>query len=416
MPSVESVPSSAKATSGVRGQFVQGGWVRVLGVVGLVVAVGWLVLFRSDPLGTFSGLDLKRNRGHTDHVAHVGETRLFPSLGPKMWRVPALELFRRLTPAEIDALPPDLKTYGHSFPQDMNFYPGYPPARPLVMNFPHVPRVYPPGVYLVAAPAAFLFHHGFISFGASNRLFLAVLAFSWFAAVLAWTAWWRVAPPSLARQLLAAVVVVYSYYWAMEGFYDVVAVALVSLGFEAARRRRHELASFSGGLAVLVHPRLFMLAPSIAAEFVPAARAWRKLSGAQRAWFVGGVVLFLGALGFAYLIQSTVTLHAVKQPPNPVFPGRGPWLPVTSYWAVILGFTALLLREGSRRDAVTVLFGGLAFGTQRYFAPWYWLPMLPWAMAPAPAADGSLELSKTAALARVAVVVLFFVASNAQRW
>ena len=67
-------------------------------------------------------------------------------------------------------------------------------------------------------------------------------------------------------------------------------------------------------------------------------------------------------------------------------------------------------------DAVTVLFGGLAFGTQRYFAPWYWLPMLPWAMAPAPSAEGSLRMSKLGAAARVIVVVGFFVASNAQRW
>jgi hypothetical protein len=396
--------------------FARGGWVRVVGAVGLVVAMGYLVLFRTDPLGTFTGLDLKRNRGHTDHVAHVGETRLFPSLGPTMWRVPALTLFRRLTPAEIEVLPPDLKMYAHAFPQDMQYVPGYPPTRPLVLNFPHVPRCYPPGVYLLAAPSALFYHYGLISFGASNRLFLAVLALTWFAAVLAWTAWWRVSPPSIPRQLAAAVVVGYSYYWTMEGFYDIAAVALTSLAFEAARRRKHALGSFSGGLAVLVHPRLFMLAPPIAWEFLPAARAWRTLPGRERALLVAGVVLFVAALGFAYMIQATVSLHAVKQPPNPVCPGRGPWLPVVAYAAVILGFTALLWREGSRLDAVTVLFGGLAFGTQRYLAPWYWLPMLPWAMAPAPQTDGSAKMSKTAALARFVVVVMFFVASNAQRW
>ena len=419
--SVETKPSSpegdaAPAAAGLRGLFARGGWVRVLGVVGLVVALGYLVLFRTDPLGTFTGLDLKRNRGHTDHVAHVGETRLFPSLGPTLWRVPALTLFRRLTPAEIDALPADLRTYGHAFPQDMQFMPGYPPSRPLVLNFPHVPRCYPPGVYLFAAPSALLYHLGLISFGASNRLFLAVLALTWFAAVLAWTAWWRVSPPSVVRQLLAAVVVVYSYYWTMEGFYDIAAVALTSLAFEAGRRRKHALGSFSGGLAVLVHSRLFMLAPPIAAEFLPAARAWRRLSSRERALLVGGVVLFVAALGFAYMIQATVSLHAAKQVPSPVCPGRGPWLSVVTYAAVILGFTALLFREGSRLDAATVLFGGLAFGTQRYLAPWYWLPMLPWAMAPAPSGDGSLKMSKTAAAARVVVVVMFFVASNAQRW
>jgi hypothetical protein len=396
--------------------FAGGGWVRVLAAAALVVAFAHLVLFRADPLGTFSGLDLKRKRGHTDHVAHVGETRLFPSLGPVMWRVPALELFRRLTPAEIEALPDDLRTYAHIFPQDMQFVPGYPPTRPIVLNFPHVPRVYPPGVYLFGAPSAVLYQFGLISFGASNRLFLAVLALAWFAAVLAWTRSWREAKPSLGRQLGTAIVVFYSYYWTMEGFYDIGAVALASIAFEAGRQRRPGLASFSSGLSVLVHPRLFMLAPPLLAEFWPALRRFRELTPRERALVVAGVVCFAGAVAFAYMIQSTVTLHAIKQPPNPLIPGRGPWYLVVGFWGLILALVLLLLREGSRLDALTVLIGGLAFGTQRYFAPWYWLPMLPWALSPAPSATGSLRMSKTAAAARAIIVVLFFVASNAQRW
>jgi hypothetical protein len=384
--------------------------------MGLVVALGYLVLFRTDPLGTFTGLDLKRKRGHTDHVAHVGETRLFPRLGPPMWRIPALELFRRLTPAEIEALPADLRTYAHAFPQDMQFVPGYPPSRPLVMNFPHVPRVYPPGVYLFGAPSAFLYHYGFISFGASNRLFLALLALSWFVAVLAWTRWWRESQPSFLRQVGAAVIVGYSYYWTMEGFYDIAAVALVSLALEAGRQKRAGWAAFSGGLSVLVHPRLFMLAPAIGGEFWSALRSWQKLAWRERALFVAGALCFLGAAAFAYTIQTTVTLHAAKQVPNPLLPGHGPWWSIAGYWGTIVLLACLLFREGSRMDAVTVLFGGLAFGTQRYFAPWYWLPMLPWAMAPAPSAEGSLRMSKLGAAARVIVVVGFFVASNAQRW
>jgi hypothetical protein len=412
-PTRERRSSFGRSLSGLLGR---GAWVRALGVVGLVVAFGFLTLFRSDPLGTFSGLDLVRKRGHTDHVAHVGETRLFPHLGPRMWHVPALELFRRLTPAEIEALPSDVRTYGRVFPQDMQFVPGYPASRPLVLNFPHVPRVYPPGVYLFAAPSSFLYHYGLISFGAANRLFLAILALTWFAAVLAWTRWWREAPPSIARQLGAAVVVVYTYYWTMEGFYDIAAVALVSIAFEAGRKQKPGLAAFSGGLSVLVHSRLFMLGPAIAAEFLPGLRRFRSLGWRERALFVAGVGCFLGALCFAYMIQKTVSLHAAKQVPNPLLPGHGPWFVFAVYWGTVAVLAGLLWREGSRLDALTVLLGGLAFGTQRYFAPWYWLPMLPWAMAPAPSATGSLAMSRTAAAARVIVMVGFFVASNAQRW
>src|SRR5262249_11001987 len=152
-------------------------------------------------------------------------------IGAEMWRTPAAELFRRLTPAELAALPADVQAHTRVFPNDTHFVPGYAPDRPLVMNFAHVPRTYPPPVFLPGAPSALLSHSGLIWFGASTRLFLALLVGSWSALRLAWTAPWAVAKPSLLRQVLTAAALGYTWYWAMEGFYDVCAVALTAVGF-----------------------------------------------------------------------------------------------------------------------------------------------------------------------------------------
>lgn len=388
---------------------------RSLAWVGLVAALLHLVAFRDDPTGTLQGIDWKRKRGHTDHVAHVGETRAFPLLGLEMWKVPAEKLFRRLTPEEIAKLPGDVQAHTRIFAKDTHFVPSYPPDRPLVMNFAHVPRVYPPGVFLFGAVPAFLYHHGLISFGASNRVFLATLALAWFGAVLAWCSSWRTESPSFVEQLLTAVIAGYSWYWAMEGFYDVGAVALASLGLDAARRQRHGSACLLSGLAVITHPRLLLLVPLFLAVFWSAARAFRSLDRRAQAAALGGAVLFAGGLAYALIIQGVVSLHAQVQPLNPTRP-TGQWLFVV-YATTLVVLVVLLLRQRSRLEAVVVAFAGLAFSTQRYLAPWYWLPILPWIAAPPLLANGATKaLTRTALGARVLVLVLFFVASNIQRW
>lgn len=399
----------------LRASLTNGAWVRWLAYLGLLAAFVHLVGFRSDPTGTLDGIDGKRRRGHTDHVAHVGEARAFATFGPVMWQVPAEKLFRRLTPEEIAALPADVQAHTRIFPKDTHFVPGYPPDRPLVMNFAHVPRVYPPGVFLFGGPPALLYHYGLISFGASNRVFIGILAVCWFAAVLAWTSSWRTLPPSIVRQLLTAVIAGYSWYWTMEGFYDVGAVALAAVGLEAARRERFGLACLACGLSVMVHPRLLMLAPLLAVVFSFAARARRRLTSGEKLATLGGALLFAGGLAYALIIQRVVSLHALAQPPSPVRPGAHPLFFV--YALMLATCVVLLARQRSWLDAVVVAFGALAFSSQRYLAPWYWLPVLPWAMAPALAEHGALRsLTKTAAVTRVLLVAVFFVASNILRW
>lgn len=391
---------------------------RGIACLGLLAACVHLTLPSNDPTGTLAGIDFTRNRGHTDHVAHVGETRLFPRVGLDLWRVPAETLFRRLTPSELERLPQDVRTHTGVFPKDTHFVSGYPADRPLVMNYAHLPRCYPPGVFLVGAPSALLYHYGLISFSASNRLFIALLVFAWFIGVWAWTAPWREQAPSILRQLLTVFVAGYCWYWAMEGFYDVFSVGVASLGFEATRKQKHGLACICAGLAILIHPRLLMIGPLYAVTFIAAARAFRTLSPGARSGMALGAVLFAAGVAFALWIQSTVVQHAVGQAASVVHPGREPLAIMVAYAMIIVGLAALLYKRGYRLDAAVLLCAGLAFSSQRYLKPWYWLPMLPWAMASIHHARASerFTLPSLAAVARVSVVVMFYFSCISSRW
>lgn len=396
--------------------YARGAWVRGVGYLGLLAALIHLTsVRRADPTGTLAGIDFARNRGHTDHVAHVGETRIFPRVGLDLWRIPAEKLFRRLTPAELEHLPLDVQTHTRVFPDDTHAVPGFAADRPLVMNYAHIPRCYPPGVFLLGAPSALLYHFGLISFSASNRLFITLLIFGWFAAVFAWTASWSDIQPTVLRQCLTVFIAGYAWYWAMEGFYDVFAVGVASLGVEALRKQRSASACFYFGLAVVIHSRLLMLGPLCAFAFLSAAQSFRTLTASGRVLSVLGAVLFGIGLLFALLIQQTLVLHAAAQVISVVHPG-GQWFILAGYTAILIALAALLYSRGSRLDALIVLFAGVAFSSQRYLKPWYWLSILPWAMVSVQAPDPRrFTMPALGNIARVLVLALFYFACIASR-
>jgi hypothetical protein len=421
--------------------------VRLLAVLGFAVALLFLIVFSKDPTGTLTG-------GHTDHVAHVGETRGVTAVGITLWRQPAVTLFRRLTTDELTLQSADLREYAVEHASDIHYVASFAPDRPLVMNFAHLPRCYPPGVFLVALPSAFALHVGWLSFSNANRLFLALLALFWLVGVFAWTAHWDASISrrwSVLRELLTVGIAAYVWYWAMEGFYDVAAVALASWAqMMASDRRRFGVSTLLWGLAAIVHSRMLALLPLALLPSLGALLQWKWQSNRGRAAWLVGAALLLGALCFAVWIQPTVALHAASAASfkNVLRPnGGGPLWVVLAYGVLLLYLTRRLWSTHARVDAATVLFMGLAFASQRYLVSWYWLLALPWAFtAPLsianfgvanfglanfwPRAHASVQgnvdaigstkaasavMSSTQVIARSMVVLVFYLACQAAR-
>jgi hypothetical protein len=390
-----------------------GRWVSVMGLAGVLLAAIFLLVFRREPTGTIAG-------DYDDHVAHIGETRVVSTIGTRLWRIPSLELFRPLTSEEVDRLPADVRAHALLHRPDVQLVPTFPSDRPLVINYPHLPRCYPPGVFLASAPSALLYHFGVLSFGDANRSYLALLALAWLLALRAWTASWRDSPPSPARQLATAGVAAYAWYWALNGFYDLWAIAFASMGFAAARERRFGAAALMLGLSAFIHPRLLILTPLFVIVAFATAREWRRLGGAAQVAVAGGALLLASAYAFAIAIQGTVRLHAISHQSANVIRLGGGSLPIAlAYSAFIAGLVFALWRKNERWDALFVLFAAAAFSSQRYLCPWYWLPILPWALMPSlrPSSDQKATAASPAlaTFARVTVTGLFFVASNIER-
>ena len=379
--------------------------VRLAALVAWSLAVAYLALASAHPSGTPSG-------GHTDHVAHIGEVRILPRVGLDIWTVPLGDLFPTMKKEDHAGLPPDMRAYAEQFPGDVLSVPGFPADRPLVTNYTHLPRCYPPGVFLFASPSAFLHSAGALGFAQANRLFLAILMSTWLGFVFACTSSWREVKVSLGRELGLVAASAYLAYWSIEGMYDVIAIAAAAYGIEYTRREEHGKSALAWGVATLVHSRLLALGPLFAYAAFRGVKAWPRSTRAERAQLVGGGALYAGALAFAALIQPTVARNAAVQPHriNLFHPLHGPVWSDALYGVIVTGAAIALWRRGHRWDGALVGFAAVAFATQRYLTPWYWLLVLPWALGPA---REQVSSPRVRAIAQIALTVLFFVGSVA---
>lgn len=361
-----------------------------------------LALFRTEPTGTVSA-------EYTDHIAHIGEARALVRMGLNLWRIPSASVFAQLSPEERSALPPDLRAYAEREPKDVRRVPGFLSNAPLVLNYTHLPRCYPPGAALVAAPSAFLYHMGAVSFSSANRIFLGVLAALWLIAMLVVIAPWEGEKPSWPRMALTSIVALYMLYWSQEGFYDFAAVAAGIVGVALQRNRQFGYAALGWGLAVLIHSRLLGLLPLASLSMLEAVRAWPQEKVKQRAAFALGLTCFVGALAFAALIQPVVQLHSANAAGlrNILRPESGNIVIPILYAGLVLGLGSALVRAKSYVDAVVVVGVGAAFVLQRYVCPWYWLLIVPWSIS---AQRDGLAMLKVEAYARTAMTTVFIAA------
>jgi hypothetical protein len=371
------------------------------GVVGVwLMAMIYLCAFQTAPTGTL-------DPWYSDPHGHIAETRIFPRIGRALWTTPVVTLFPTLTPAEIAALPADLRA---CVADGLVFaVPGFPADRPLAITWSQNPRTYPPGVFVIAAPSAVLYHWGLISFSASNRLFIAILLAAWLATVWTVTASWREHPPSPVRIALSAVGAGFLLYWGLEGMYDVTAIALGAVAFECARREKFGMSCLAFGAATIVHARLLALSPIFAFAFLGALRSWRSSTTIERLALGTGTALFGATLAFAAWIQPALKqLTNVDSYTNIYRPTVGPPLVVLGFACTIAALAAYAWRKNERWDAAMLLFCMCAFASTRYLAAWHWLLVLPWALGPAFA---QVRSARAVGLVRLAAAVLCFAGS-----
>jgi hypothetical protein len=128
---------------------------------------------------------------------------------------------------------------------------------------------------------------------------------------------------------------------------------------------------------------------------------------------VVGSLTVVAALSFAVAIQGTVRLHALNVASanfSALRPSAQAVVLPTIYAVIVAALAVAMWRANARVDAVTAVFFGAAFASQRYLGPWYWLSIIPWTL---PITTDTRQVSSNAVgFAKVAMTAIIVLASD----
>ncbi|PTL82279.1 hypothetical protein [Vitiosangium sp. GDMCC 1.1324] len=316
----------------------------------------------------------------SDQVSHMSAALLLGECGTRLWSQPAGQLMRRYSTEELRQLPDDLRP--HVKPGiDLFVRPGGPLDKPLVLNWPRLPRPYPPGALVLAAPTALAYHFTSLSFSSATRLLdLSYLLYAHvgFFFLLCWLLAGRGQPSALG---LLGGLLLYSesIHWALEGFYDVALLAPLALCGHFLFQRRGLAALVCYCAAAFIHYRAYFFAPLALYALYLAARDWKQRPWGARQWLALGAITVLGGaslytfwLTWPWLTRFPLT-NVLQRPERPAI------------WHVLLtsGMAAAALFY-ARAWMDLALTGWVAWMSTRIYQtqPWHVLSLLMWLALP----------------------------------
>ena len=266
-------------------------WALTLTLVSLLAWGGWVV---QDDCHPYRDLGCGKS---TDHFSHMNTGRLFMKVGIDIWRKPLRDNGRPLTPAERAALPADLQ---RANPADIGgTFPGWPADKPFVSSWNFNPRFHPPGDMVLTAPVALLYSFTDLSFSGANLLlillFLGYAHIPIYLLLRGMSGRPRLAPAGL---LVGSFVYLTVIHWALEGFYESIAIAPLLLSARALVRDRGLQAIAWFSLAASLHFRALFFAPLALCGLYLVIRRRQWGTWTRRDW---GLVAVTAALSAAVL-------------------------------------------------------------------------------------------------------------------
>jgi hypothetical protein len=342
---------------------------------------------------------------YTDHFSHMNAARAFARVGLAIYRKGAAELAPEVDYATRKQLPEDVRL-GGSYTGGIYALPGMPVDKPWVTSWSTIARPYPPGDLLVVAPSAFLYERGVLSFARANALLVALfvlyahVGYYVLARILDREQSWRTPVLALGALLLYAE----ATRSALEGFYDVAAIAPLLLAFEYLRERRALAASVAYAAAAFVHYRVFFFAPlpMYAVWVFLADRQWRALRARDAVAIATGLALAAATLGVFVILLPTLRSMEMINPVNvSVFGWRSP--AVQTFAFVTLLALAPMVAARAWLDAAILAWMAFMCASLRQTMIWHVVIMLPWIVAPV--IQGRRDASETVRAARMLFVV-----------
>jgi hypothetical protein len=351
-------------------------WAATLTLVSLLVWGGWELRNDCHP---FRDLSCGKS---TDHFSHMNTGRLFMKVGIDIWREPLNSHGRPLTDAERAALPADLQ---RANPADIGgTFDGWPADKPFVSSWSFNPRFHPPGDMVLTAPVALLYSFTDLSFSGANLLL--ILLFLGYAHIPIYLLLRgiggrpRLAPAGL---LVAAFVYLTVVHWALDGFYESIAIAPLVLSALALVRDLglQAIACFSH--RAILHFRAVFFAPLALCGLylVVKGRQWRAWTRRDHGLLAVTAALSVAVLGPFALLWPHLQDIPVTTSISPSADGFSLLGVLPFVVVVVVGAAAF---ASARAWLDLAVLGWLTVMLLSLHEAYYWdmLTLLAWLMAP----------------------------------
>jgi hypothetical protein len=321
------------------------------------------------PWGGLSGL-------FADHFSHMNAARIFTVCGTCVWRTPVQRLFPYYPLEERWRLPDDIGPYVNST-TDIYAVPGWAPDKPVISAWAALPRPYPPGALVLAAPVAAAYHLTPLSFRGANRLM--VLLYVLYAHVglyfLLRGLLTREEQPSALGLLGGVILCAELVHWSLEGFYDVALLAPLVLCGYYLRHQRGLAALVCYCAAAFIHFRAYFLAPLAIYAAYLTLRNWRREPWGRGQWAAVAAVAVLGgaSLYTFWLIWPALPHFPLTNPLRD--PGNKAWLPLLLVSGVA---AAALIHARAWLDVALLSWLGVVLSRVVQIMPWHVMVLMMW--------------------------------------
>ena len=308
-----------------------------------------------------------------DHVSHIGSTLLFLDKGFRVFSHTQRELCDRpLAPGEAEAAYARVH-FPHFAPSDWCGI--HTTDRAFHVNWIHIVKPYPLGLYLYTLPEAGLFlagvrEHALVTLSLCKYL-LAALLLCWVLARL--YVGTQVGPgPPVVRFAVWLVVSAAVLHWTLHGVYDGIAILAACWAVSLADQDRDMESWTCMTLAIFLHYRMLLFLPLMLFLSWRAARLCfaQPAPWPRRAWFFA--ILALNLLNAGIFVQQLSAIGALPDN-SPLRHSRVIWV----FLATLLPWALMSLRRRHYLWAATIAWSALFLYSTRQMMPWHWMSLLP---------------------------------------
>lgn len=282
----------------------------IIAMIIALLGVGVLALLHSPSLA------LRGDR--RDHISQISSALILDCMGFDIFRKAPQDLLTRdLSPETLD--------WGvqHGIPDFELFKWPACTAKPIAIVWPHIPRPYGPGIFILLKPIAELWNHDVIDFRTAQYLTFFVMIFFAVLASFLFSTLIHEAPldtPAWLRRLLCVFFTIDAVRWALNGQFDSISIFFLLVAFSFFRKKAFLQSLFFFALCFFFQFRTLFWLPLILVSMSKLPQQLRYIGSIKMVlWISGGLIIAAIGLYVFGLCYAPIQMQMAKHITNPLF-------------------------------------------------------------------------------------------------